>query len=98
MEKLKKELKRVWPFAVIVALTLSWDLGALSVISYAVGVVALAVILSHLARKGLFGYLDVQILTKQVIEHRNMAAALLILAIVVLTLGIFNGLITLLSH
>ena len=97
MEKLKKEFKRGWPFLVIAFLTLSWDPGALSVISYAVGVVALAVILSHLARKGLFGYLDVQILVQEVIKSRNMAAALVILSIVILTVSIFNGLITLLK-
>lgn len=92
-----KELKRAWPFLLLAGLMLAPDPGALSVIGYAVGIVAVAVILSHLARKVLFPYLDLETLIREIDTENNVAAAIVVASMVVLMGIVLNGIITLLK-
>ncbi len=92
----KRELKRAWPFLLLFGLLLGTDRGALSVIGYAVGIVALAVILAHLSRKILFPYLDVAALISEITTENNVAAAIVVAAMIGLMAAILYGIIALL--
>lgn len=95
-EKFLKEFKRAWPFLLLAGLMLAPDPGALSVVGYAIGIVAVAVILSHLARKVLFPYLDLAALIKEIGSENNVAAAIVVASMVVLMGIMLNGIIMLL--
>ncbi len=92
-----KELKRAWPFLLLAGLMLAPDPGALSVVGYAVGIVAVAVILSHLSRKLLFPYLNLEILIREIGTENNVAAAIVVASMVVLMGIVLNGIVTLLK-
>ena len=92
-----KELKRSLPFLLLAGLLLAPDPGALSVIGYAVGIVAVAIILSHLARKILFPYLDLKELIEEIGAENNIAASIVVASMVVLMGIILNGIVTLLK-
>lgn len=96
-EKFLKELKRAWPFLLLAGLMLAPDPGALSVVGYAVGIVAVAVILSHLSRKLLFPYLDIETLIREIGTENNVAASIVVASTVVLMGIVLNGIITLLK-
>ena len=96
-EKFLKEFKRAWPFLLLACLMLAPDPGAVSVVGYAVGIVAVAVILSHLSRKILFPYLDLKDLIKEIGTENNVAAAIVLASMVVLMGIVLNGIITLLK-
>lgn len=95
--RLPRELKRAWPFLLLAFLMLAPDPGALSVVGYAVGIVALAVVLSHLVRKVLFPYLDIETLIKEIDTENNVAAAIVVASMVVLMGIVLNGIIALLK-
>jgi hypothetical protein len=80
-----KELKQLGPFFLLAALVLIPD-KASSVVFFSVGVVSLVLVLSHLARKALFPYLDMSTLfriiySKQDDHDEPIAAALVILGV-----------------
>lgn len=91
-----KEMKRAWPFVLLFGLFLAPDSGALSVVGYAVGIVAVAIMCSHLARKVLFPYLDLKLLIKEICTENNVAAAIVLASMVALMGIVLNGIITLL--
>jgi len=97
METLKKEIKRIWPFVLLAGLFLCPDRGALSVAGYAVGIVALAVLLAHIARKALFPYLDLKCLAKEITAENNIAAAIVLASMVILMGFVLNSVIALLK-
>ena len=97
IESIKRELKRAWPFLLLAGLMLAPDPGALSVVGYAVGIVAVAVIMSHFSRKILFPYLDLEKLIKEIGTENNVAAAIVVASMVVLMGIVLNGIITLLK-
>lgn len=92
-----KELKRGWLFLLLAGLLLVPDPGALSVVGYAIGIVAVAIIVSHLSRKVLFPYLDMEILIKEISTENNVAAAIVVASMVILMGIILTGIITLLK-
>lgn len=96
-ETLLKEFKRAWPFLLLAGLLLAPDPGALSVVGYAVGIVAVAVIMAHLSRKILFPYLDMETLIREIGTENNVAAAIVVASMVVLMGIVLNGIVTLLK-
>lgn len=81
-----KELKQLGPFFLLAALVLIPD-KASSVVFFSVGVMSLVLVLSHLARKALFPYLDMSTLFKIIYSKQDdhddpLAAALVILGVV----------------
>jgi len=91
-----KEFKRMWFFLLLAGLMLAPDRGALSVVGYAVGIVAVAVVLSHIVRKVLFPYLDLATLIREIGTENNVAAAIVVASMVVLMGIVLNGIISLL--
>jgi hypothetical protein len=77
-----KELKQLGPFFLLAALVLIPD-RASSVVFFSVGVISLILVLSHLARKALFPYLDISSLFRIIYSRKEgeepIAAALVIL-------------------
>lgn len=79
---LKREAIRLAPF-LLVAVALLWRDPNLPVVGYALGIVALIVMASHLARKALMPYLDME---QFVCKAREQAIASAIVAAAVLYL------------
>jgi hypothetical protein len=92
-----KEFKRAGPFLLLACLMLAPDPGALFVVGYAVGIVAVAVIVSHFSRKLLLPYLDLEVLIREIYAENNIAAAIVVASMVVLMGIVLNGIITLLK-
>ena len=82
----KRELSRLGPFFILAALVLVPD-KASNVVLFSIGVVSLVLVLSHLARKALFPYLDLSTLFKIIYSSRNsknsepLSASLVILGV-----------------
>jgi hypothetical protein len=95
-----KELKQLGPFFFLAALVLIPD-KASSVVLFSTGVMSLVLVLSHLARKALFPYLDMSTLFKIIYSKQDdhddpTAAALVILGVLGLYGVMIWGMISLL--
>lgn len=81
----KKELRQLAPFFILAAFVLIPD-KASNVVLFSIGVISLILVLSHLARKALFPYLDMSALFKIIYSRDDdrdepIAAALVILGV-----------------
>ena len=91
---LRRELIRTAPF-LLVTVWLLWRDPNLPVVGYALGVVALIVMASHLARKALLPYLDMERFVCKAEEH-PIASAIVAAAVLYLLAAIIQSVVALL--
>jgi multisubunit Na+/H+ antiporter MnhC subunit len=94
-EKAKFELKRYLPFLLVAGIFLVPDKASL-VVLYAIGVVALVLILTHGARNTIFPYIHMSHLTEKA-EENPIASALVFASIIYLMVKILDAVMLILK-
>lgn len=72
MEYIKQGLKRLWPLLIVSGLVLVPDAGS-HVVLYALGITILVSAVSHLIRKILFPYIDLEYVVERATQTANGA-------------------------